>query len=112
MTDSFDGLKALDRDLLMSQMAEALPDIQDKIGITVNELAIKVGMEEQKLAMIEEGDKFQWIEFMSILFVLWNNDRGRGIIEDKGLFPDALKKAMATNRNEHIPVTESSKYGI
>ena len=48
---------------------------------------------------------------MSILFVLWNNDIGRGIIESKGLFPEALKRAMATNRNEHIPETMGGIYG-
>jgi len=54
----------------------------------------------------------KWSEFMSILFVLWNNDIGRGIVEAKGLFPEALKRAMSVNRNAHAPVTESAKYGF
>ena len=49
---------------------------------------------------------------MSILFVIWNNDIGCGILESKGLFPDALKKAMSMNRNAHPPVTEITKYGF
>jgi len=103
MADSFDGLKALDRNLLMDRMAEELPTIREQLGISVQKLAPKVGIEE-KLNLVEKGaEKLQWSEYMSILFVLWNNDIGRGIIESKGLFPDALKKAMATNRNEHMP---------
>ena len=66
MADSFDGLKTLDRTLLMKRMAEELPAIREQMGISVGALAPKVS---------------------------------------KGLFPEALKRAMATNRNEHIPET-------
>lgn len=104
MADSFNGLKALDRKNLMDRMAEELPIIRDQLGISMQKLAPKVGIEEERLIKVEEGEEnLQWSEFMSILFVLWNNDIGRGIVESKGLFPDALKQAMATNRNEHKP---------
>ena len=53
-----------------------------------------------------------WSEYMSILFVIWNNDIGRGIVESKGLFPDVLKKVMSLNRNAHPPMTESAKFGF
>ncbi len=109
MKDSFDELKKLDRVLLLKKMAKELPAIRGKIGISVEVLAPKVGIDEQKLKQIEDGTaQLDWSEFMSVLFVLWNNDIGRGIIEAKGLFPEALKKAMSTNRNEHMPETGSS----
>ena len=44
---------------------------------------------------------------MSILFVIWNNDIGRGILDSKGLFPDELKAALSVNRNAHAPETEA-----
>ena len=46
---------------------------------------------------------FLSIEYMSILFVIWNDNIGRGILESKGLFPNELKNAMQVNRNEHAP---------
>ena len=113
MTDSFDGLKTLDRALLMMKMAEELPAIREQMGISIGALAPKVGIDEQRLEQMENRTvKAEWSEFMSILFVLWNNDIGRGIIESKGLFPEALKRAMATNRNEHIPETMGGIYGL
>lgn len=52
----------------------------------------------------ERGEtSLKWSEFLSILFVLWNNDIGRGLIESRELFPDELKKALSVNRNAHSP---------
>lgn len=112
MVDSFDGLKTLDRALLMKKMAEEHPAIRDQMGISVDVLAPKVGIDEQRLEQMENRTvNPEWSEFMSILFALWNNDIGRGIIESKDLFPETLKRAMATNRNEHIPETMGGIYG-
>lgn len=98
----FDGLKMLDRDALMSRMAAELPEIRKCIGVSVGELAEKTGTDKDALEQTEAGTRvMKWSEFMSILFVLWRNDKGRGIVEAKGLFPDALKTAMSVNRSEH-----------
>ena len=113
MEDVFKGLDALDRDYLVGRMAEELPEIREKLGVTTEVLARKVGMEKADLEQSESGKRsLKWSEYMSILFVIWSNDIGRGIIESKGLFPDALKKAMSVNRNAHAPVTESAKFGF
>ena len=108
-----DGLNALDRDMLMERMAEELPGICEDLSVSRKQLAEKTGIDEEKLKQVESGKRsLKWSEFMSILFVFWRNDVGRGIVESKGLFPDALKKAMSINRNAHAPETESSRYGF
>ena len=38
---------------------------------------------------------------MSILFFLWDDEKGREGVEERGLFPEALKRAMTVNRNKH-----------
>ena len=53
MTDSFDGLKTLDRALLMKKMAEELPAIREQMGISIGALAPKVGIDEQRLEQME-----------------------------------------------------------
>lgn len=99
-----DGLKMLDRDALMGRMAAELPEIRGSLGVSVDELAEKTGMDQGWLKQIEAGERsMKWSEFMSILFVLWRDDRGRGLVESKGLFPDALKTAMSVNRSAHAP---------
>lgn len=109
--DALDGLKTLDREALMERMAEELPEIRESLKLTADALAEKTGVDAAKIKSAENGKRgLKWSEFMSILFVIWNNDIGRGILDSKGLFPDELKKALSVNRNAHAPVTESMKY--
>ena len=109
--DALDGLKSLDREALMKRMAEELPDIREQLKVTQEALGEKTGVDAAKIKGVESGKRaLKWSEFMSILFVIWNNDIGKGILDDKGLFPEELKKALSVNRNAHAPVTESMKY--
>ena len=113
MADAIDALDALDRDAVMLRMADELPGIRKTLKIKAEDLADKTGIDADRFKDIEDGKQpMVWSEYMSILFVIWNNDIGRGILESKGLFPDALKKAMSMNRNAHPPVTESAKHGF
>ncbi len=111
MNDVFDSLKELDREGLMIRMADELPEIRNRLNVTLKELAEKTGVDESRLRAIEAGKrKLKWSEYMSILFVIWNNDIGRGILDSKELFPDELKKAMSINRNAHAPMTKGKSF--
>ena len=111
--DALDGLKQLDRDALMDRMAAELPEIRKHLKVTQEELAEKTGVDVAKIKSAENGKRsFKWSEYMSILFVIWNNDIGRGILDSKGLFPDELKTALTVNRNAHAPMTEARRYGF
>lgn len=106
-----DGLRSLDRESLIEKMAKELPDIRRQLNVTQEALAEKTGVDVAKIKAAESGKRaLKWSEFMSILFVIWNNDIGKGILDSKGLFPEELKKALSVNRNAHAPVTESMKY--
>ena len=50
---------------------------------------------------VSEGTmRFRWSEYLTLLFIFWNNST-REKVEEKGLFPKVLKEAMATNHNAH-----------
>ena len=111
--DALDGLRSLDREELIEKMAKELPDIRRQLNVTQEALAEKTGVDVAKIKAAENGKRsLKWSEFMSILFVICNNDIGKGILDSKGLFPEELKKALSVNRNAHAPVTESMKYGF
>ena len=111
--DALDGLKQLDRATLIERMGAELPNIRKQLKVSQDDLAEKTGVDAAKIKSAETGKRaLKWSEFMSILFVIWNNNIGRGILDSKGLFPDELKKALSVNRNAHAPVTEASKYGF
>lgn len=108
MGDEFEAFHALDQEALADRMAAMLPEIREKLGLQPEKLAEKTGMGAEKLRQVETGQStLKWSEFMSILFVLWNDEAGRRIVDSMGLFPDALKKAMSVNRNAHTPDTGS-----
>lgn len=109
--DAFDGLKQLDRDSLMEKMAVDLPEIRKQLKVSQEDMAEKTGVDAAKIKAVESGKrKFKWSEYMSILFVIWNNDIGRGILDSRGLFPEELKAALSVNRNAHAPVTIANTY--
>ena len=113
MTDALDGLKTLDRDELVEKMGSELYEIRMKLDVTQEALAEKTGVDVSKIKNAESGKRaLKWSEYMSILFVIWNNDIGKGILDERGLFPEELKQALSVNRNAHAPVTESSRRGI
>ena len=110
--DPLDGLKQIDRDALLGKMASQLPNIRNRLNVTQEDLADKTGVDASKIKNVEGGKRaLRWSEYLSILFVIWNNDIGRGILDEYDLFPEELKNALSVNRNAHAPVTEASRWG-
>ena len=100
MSDSIlEDLSTLDRDGLMERMKSDLPIITGEMGTYPSEIANRSGMDGKRMSLIVSGKrKMKWSEYLSILFVLWNDDKGHEIVENMGLFPDALKHAIAAGR--------------
>ena len=94
----------LKRDQLIESMLLELPGIRASLELSESELADRIGMDALKYRDIERGKrKMLWSDYMSLLFLFWNNGASRVIVERKGLFPDELKELMSTNRNAHAP---------
>lgn len=99
MMEKLDGM---DREALMERMASELEWISGELGDTTSGLAARTGLDFGRMSLIVSGKrKMKWSEYMSILFVLWDDDKGKGIVEERGFFPDELKAAMTINRNAH-----------
>ena len=100
-------LADIDRDKLMMRMAKNLPHISDAMGTTPIGIATRTGLARDRVKLIVSGKrKMKWSEYLSILFVLWEDPKGQTAVEEIGLFPDALKRAMTINRNAHGSRTE------
>ena len=101
-------LKQLDREALVEKMGTLLPNIRKQLNVTQEALAEKTGVDAAKIKAAESGEQaLKWSEYMSILFVIWNNDVGKGILDENDLFPAELKKALSVNRNAHAPAMGS-----
>lgn len=109
MSDAvMEELNKLDRDTLMGQLASDLPWISGEMGYKIGIIAERSGLDDDRLKLIVAGNrKMKWSEYLSILFVLWEDEKGREFVEKRGYFPDALKKAMAINRNDHGQMNEN-----
>ena len=106
--DLMEEFRRLNRMELVGKMAAELPEIRKIVGISDGGVAGKIGMEPKKYKAVEKGLRdLQWPEYMSLLFLFWNNETGRDVIEEKGLFPDAMKRAFSINRNAHAPSSET-----
>ena len=107
--NALEELKQLDRDALVERMGAELSEIRTQLKVSQEDLAEKTGVDAARIKAAENGKRaLKWSEYMSILFVIWNNDIGRGILDDKGLFPEVLKAALSANKNAHAPMTEAS----
>ena len=95
-------LDMIDRDALMERMARELPHISGEMGTSPTGIAYRTGLDKGRMELLVSGKrKMKWSEYMSILFVLWDDAKGREMVEEKELFPEALKNAMKVNRNAH-----------
>lgn len=107
MVDMMEELNGIDRDALMERMASELPWISGEIGDSIGGISIRTGLDKERLSLIVSGKrKMKWSEYLSLLFVLWDDDKGRKIVEENGYFPEALKAAMTVNRNDHGKVND------
>ncbi len=93
-------LKSLDRAVLMGRMASHLSWISGEMGTTPTGIAIRTGFDKNRVKLLVMGKrKMKWSEYLSFLFVLWDDERGREMVEELGLFPEELKNAMSVGRN-------------
>ena len=103
MTDKIlQELNRIDRDALMERMARELPHISGEMGISPIGIADRCGLDKERVKLLVSGRrKMKWSEYLSILFVLLDDDKGREMVEEKGLFPQILKEAMKVKKNDH-----------
>lgn len=97
---ALEELNKLDRKLVVGRMAAELPKIRETLGLSVDQVADKVGMDRDQLYAVETRRRdLTWSEYLSLLFLFWRDDIGQEIVEAKGLFPGELREAFSIDRN-------------
>ena len=96
------SLETIDKDELIRILIEALPEIKEQLGLEYADLERATNIGAKRISAFEEGrQRPRWSEYLSLVFVLWRDEKGRGMVEEKGLFPEELKLAFSVNRNAH-----------
>ena len=94
----------VDMEAIPRSMGEALPGIREELGVTIGAIAKKSGVGFSRIRDAENGEtELKWVEYLSILSLFWESERGRRAVEARGLFPKELKEALSVNRNAHEP---------
>ena len=71
-----------------------------RLSLLREDLEDKTNIGSRRIAAIEEGrQEMKWSEFLSVVFILWSDEGGRMLLDEKGLFPEELKKAMQYKEN-------------
>ncbi len=97
-----DDFSLIPKEKLIALLAGELPDIKQKLSLTDQDLENMTGIGAKRLAAIESGRRqMKWSEYLSILFVLWENNSAKMLLDEKGLFPIEMKQAFQINRNAH-----------
>lgn len=93
---------SIDKDKLIVKLTEELPLISGEMNSSPSDIAWRTGLDKNRVSLIVSGKrKMKWSEYMSILFLLWDDEKGRKLVDERGLFPDTLKQSMALNKNAH-----------
>ena len=96
-------LEGLDRGSLARKMQESLPYMREELGIGLETISEMSGIDFEALKGMEDRKQdMSWGNFLALLFIFWGSEKSREMIEEKGLFPEELKKALSVNRNMHI----------
>ncbi len=92
---------SIDRKGLARRMAAELPDIRRRLSLLREDLEEKTNIGSRRIAAIEEGrQEMKWSEVLSVMFILWSDEDGRRLLDEKGLFPEELKRAMSVDWKE------------
>lgn len=85
----------VDRDRLIDLLAEELPVLRAKIGLSQEELSGIVGISRQTYSSIEtKKRKMAWATFLSLLLFFDHNEKTKPLLKSIGVFPEALEQLL------------------
>ena len=93
-------LNDIDRDKLMKALAEELPVLRAKLGISQGDLSNCIGVSRQTYSAIETKKKdMSWNTFLSLMFFFEHNEKTRKMLLDMEEFPADLQELLSINKN-------------
>ena len=91
-------LDPINKEELIDKLIYELPLLRARIDMTQDEIGEIAGLSRQTYSALETRKrKMTWSNFMALLFVFYFNPETRDEIENAGLFPKELRKAMTVN---------------
>ncbi|MDO4755849.1 MAG: helix-turn-helix transcriptional regulator [Parabacteroides sp.] len=83
-------------------LSEDLPVLRAKLGITQEELAIRVGKSRNMIAQIETGKKeMSWVTFVALSLLFLNNETTAAVFKSLDIFDEKVEKfLMFENHSE------------
>ena len=85
------GVLSIDRKKYSRAMAENLPVLRAKLGISQSELADMIGVTRQTLSSAECGSReLAWNNFISLLYIFTQNDSTQPLLTALGIYTPEL----------------------
>lgn len=89
------GIKSLEREFYTRKMAENLPLLRTKMGLSQTEFAGLIGVTRQTVSAVENRSRpLTWTSFLSILFLCMQDDETRPLLRALGIYTEELAQAF------------------
>lgn len=86
----------IDKSIYKAKMAENLPVLRAKCGITQEQLGRLVDMSRQTVVAIETGKRtMTWSVFLAFLMIFKSNDHTKPILSSLGIYTEELGSFFA-----------------
>ncbi len=93
----------MDKKKYTREMAENLPVLRAKVGMSQEDLAGLIGVTRQTISAIENKVReMSWQTFLSLLFLFSKNSDTERLMEVMGIYDDNLKQHFSFTNLDHF----------
>ena len=90
------GILSLDRKKYTQAMAENLPTLRTRLGLSQTQLADSIGVTRQTISSIEnQVRELSWTNFLSLLFLFLQNADTAKLLPVMGIYTDELENVFS-----------------
>ena len=90
------GILSLDRKKYTQAMAENLPTLRTRLGLSQTQLADCIGVTRQTISSIEnQVRELSWTNFLSLLFLFLQNADTAKLLPAMGIYTDDLENVFS-----------------
>lgn len=102
------GITELDKKMYVEKLAEELPVLRIKMGVSQDELSSMIGLSRQTYSTFETKKRnMTWSVFLSLIFIFDNCDKTHDFIHKNGLFPEQLFETCGFAQIERDPLVSN-----
>ena len=99
------GITDLEKKMYVEKLAEELPVLRIKMGVSQDELSSMIGLSRQTYSTLETKKRnMTWSVFLSLIFIFDNCDKTHEFIRKNCLFPEKMIEISGFAQNERGPL--------